>query len=88
MNGTVKRRVSMVFSLRFALALGVAGCFGVGGCYERVVRAEGLGAQGIAVQKPYRSETSLDKAVDSGFGTPSSSSTSTPRAPTAPRAPR
>ncbi|MGH7242430.1 MAG: hypothetical protein ACREJD_03315 [Phycisphaerales bacterium] len=50
------------------------------GCYERVVRAEGLGAQGVAVQKPYRSEGPLDKAVfpdkpsdDSGFGTSSSS---------------
>lgn len=61
---------------------------GSAGCYERVVRAEGLGAQGIAVQKPYRSETPLDKAVDNSFGTPSSGSVSTPKAPTAPRPPR
>lgn len=60
------------------------------GCYERVVRAEGLGAQGVAVQKPYRSETALDRAFDgngSGFGS-SSGSTTAPKAPTAPRAPR
>lgn len=60
----------------------------VAGCYERVVRAEGLGAQGVAVQKPYRSETALDKALfpdnnssSSDFSQPSSSSIRTPTAP-------
>ncbi|MBX3388456.1 MAG: hypothetical protein KF691_03260 [Phycisphaeraceae bacterium] len=54
---------------------------GLAGCYERVVRAEGLGAQGVAVQKPYRSETALDKAFfpenrssNDGFSQPSSNS--------------
>lgn len=80
---------------RMALNIGpLAGLLAIAsgaGCYERVVRAEGLGAQGVAVQKPYRSETPLDKAFDgngSGFGSSSSSSTTTPKAPTAPRAPR
>ncbi|MBN8596253.1 MAG: hypothetical protein J0L78_01130 [Planctomycetes bacterium] len=82
------RGAGLPLDRKLAMALGIFACAGAGGCYERVVRAEGLGAQGIAVQKPYRSETSLDKAVDNGFGTPSSNSTSAPRAPTAPRAPR
>ncbi|MBS0188623.1 MAG: hypothetical protein JSS51_11180 [Planctomycetes bacterium] len=43
--------------------VGLAATAMAGGCYQRVVRAEGLGAQGVTVQKPYRSETALDKAV-------------------------
>jgi len=76
----------LVWTLGPAVAVLAIGC--ASGCYERVVRAEGLGAQGIAVQKPYRSETKLDHAIDSGFGSPSSSSGSSVSTPTAPRAPR
>jgi hypothetical protein len=38
-------------------------CCSVGGCYERVVKAKGLGAGGTAVQKPYASDTAIDRAV-------------------------
>lgn len=77
-------RIEQIVSSLCILALG-----GAAGCYERVVRAEGLGAQGIAVQKPYRSETALDRAVfpepkksDSGYySAPNSSSVPTPTAP-------
>jgi len=74
--------------IRSAVALlGAMSGVVLSGCYERVVRAEGLGAQGVAVQKPYRSETKLDKAFDgNGGGTTSSSSSVT--TPTAPRTPR
>lgn len=37
----------------------------VAGCYERTVYAQGMGAKGKTIQKPYRSETSLDKWWDS-----------------------
>jgi len=56
------------------------------GCYERVVRAEGLGAQSVSVQKPYRSETSIDRAFDGNSS--DSGSNSSISSPTAPRAPR
>ncbi len=35
----------------------------LGGCYERVIRAKGLGAEGMHVQKPYSSNTALDNAL-------------------------
>lgn len=33
------------------------------GCYRRVVKAEGIGASGMAVQKEYRANSALDRAV-------------------------
>lgn len=60
------------------------------GCYERVVEARGIGTDGVAVQKPYRSDTALDRAVfpetrssDKGF----SSSTLPSNAPKNPSSP-
>lgn len=35
------------------------------GCYERTVFAQGMGARGMTVQKPYRSETAADRWFDS-----------------------
>jgi hypothetical protein len=80
----MKQRIVVRSAVLMLVAIsGVA----LSGCYERVVRAEGLGAQGVAVQKPYRSETKLDKAFD-GNGGGSSSSSSSVATPTAPRTPR
>jgi hypothetical protein len=33
------------------------------GCYERVVRAKGFGADQMNVQKPYASDTVLDRTL-------------------------
>lgn len=52
------------------ICVGLACAGGLGGCYERTVRAKGIGAMNRNVQKPYRSETILDKAVDTTFGQP------------------
>jgi hypothetical protein len=41
---------------------------GVAGCYERVVASRGVGGSSVQVQKPYRSDTRLDRAVDSLLG--------------------
>ena len=35
----------------------------IGGCYERVIGAKGLGAGGTTIHKPYASDTALDRAV-------------------------
>lgn len=43
-----------------ALSAGVL-CFG--GCYKRVVNAEGIGADGIQVQQPNRSNSLVDRAI-------------------------
>ncbi len=60
------------------------------GCYERVVEARGIGTDGVAVQRSYRSDTALDRAVfpdsksnDKGF----SSSTLPSNAPRSPSSP-
>ncbi len=34
-----------------------------GGCYKRVVKAEGIGADGMAVQPSNRSNSLVDKAI-------------------------
>lgn len=80
MNKLIKR-------IAFSAACGIL-VVGASGCYERVVRAEGLGTQGVAVQKPYRSETALDKALfpessssSDGYSQPSSSSIRPPPTP-------
>lgn len=46
------------------------------GCYERVVRANGIGSTNTAVQDGYRSNTAADRAVDRIIATPQT----TPRA--------
>jgi hypothetical protein len=43
----------------------IAGLASVPGCYERTVSAQGMGAKGMTVQKPYRSETAADRWFDS-----------------------
>jgi hypothetical protein len=35
----------------------------VGGCYERVIRAKGMGADRYSVQEPYSENTLLDNAI-------------------------
>ena len=46
----------------------VVGC--VGGCYERVVSANGIGASSADVQDGYRSNTAADRAFDSVVSKP------------------
>lgn len=46
-----------------ALVACAAGLCVLGGCYERVIKAHGLGADHLAVQKPYASNTALDNAL-------------------------
>ncbi|HYF14185.1 MAG TPA: hypothetical protein VD971_03835 [Phycisphaerales bacterium] len=41
---------------------------GLAGCYERVVASRGVGGSSVQVQKPYRSDTRLDRAVDGLLG--------------------
>lgn len=36
----------------------------LGGCYERVVSSNGIGATSADVKNPYRSETAADRAFD------------------------
>ncbi len=36
------------------------------GCYKRVVKAEGFGADGVTVQQPNRSDTAIDRAIFGG----------------------
>lgn len=36
----------------------------LGGCYERVVSSNGIGAGSADVKAPYRSETAADRAFD------------------------
>lgn len=36
----------------------------LGGCYERVVSSNGIGATAADVQAPYRSDTAADRAFD------------------------
>ena len=62
-----------------------------------MIDARGIGTDGIAVQKPYRSETALDQAVfpdkpgkDNGFSSSGSSNNfdrSYPETPSTPRTP-
>lgn len=44
--------------LVLAAAVGV-----LAGCYERVIRAKGIGAEGMNVQKPYASSTAVENAL-------------------------
>jgi hypothetical protein len=50
------------------LLLLAACALSLSGCYERTINARGIGAINKNIQKPYRSETVLDKAVDASFG--------------------
>lgn len=43
--------------------IALAAPFVSGGCYKRVVAAEGIGADQMDVQAPNRSNTALDKAI-------------------------
>ncbi len=42
----------------------------LGGCYQHVVSAKGMGASRHRVQESERSNTAADRAFDSLFGTP------------------
>lgn len=57
---TFCRRVSPGRLLPVAVLCAVS--VGSVGCYERVIDARGIGTDTVNVQKPYRSETALDKA--------------------------
>lgn len=47
------------------LVLGVLATLTLAACYERTTFAQGMGAKSMTIQKPYRSESSLDKWWDS-----------------------
>lgn len=50
--------------VRAAGLLAGAVCVGcISGCYERVIKAKGFGADQMSVQKPYASDTVLDNAL-------------------------
>jgi hypothetical protein len=82
MNATVLRDTHVrPRSVCFAALLTLPALFALAGCYERVVDARGIGTDSVNVQKPYRSDTALDRAVfpdnsfkDNGFEGASSSS--------------
>ncbi|MBS0195776.1 MAG: hypothetical protein JSR77_03370 [Planctomycetes bacterium] len=57
-------------TLRLSLVTLLAAC--ATGCYERVVRSDGIGASHSDVQPEYRSDTALDRAWDSMFSPPKS----------------
>jgi hypothetical protein len=40
------------------------------GCYERTVKARGVGAMGKSLEPSYRSNTAADRAIDSLFSDP------------------
>ncbi|MDX2132325.1 MAG: hypothetical protein SFY69_09760 [Planctomycetota bacterium] len=61
------RRTILVAALLSTLA--------AGGCYSRTVSTRGIGASGVSVQKPYRSETAADRWVDSLTAPPPKKST-------------
>jgi len=61
-----RRRIELALA---AIAIGAA-ALAATGCYERVVSSRGIGTSRKAVQKPYRSDTALDRAYDSSFGPP------------------
>lgn len=42
----------------------------LGGCYERTVKARGVGAMGKSLEPSYRSNTAADRAIDSLFADP------------------
>lgn len=54
-------RVSLGRLLPAAVLVAVS--VGSAGCYERVIDARGIGTDTVNVQKPYRSETAIDKAL-------------------------
>jgi hypothetical protein len=49
------------------LALGCVACLLLGGCYERVIRARGPGAERIGVSEPYQENYPIDDWL---FGKP------------------
>lgn len=52
------------------IALGLMSLTSAGGCYERVVKAKGLGADSVTVQESYQENSKLDNWL---FGEPSTS---------------
>jgi hypothetical protein len=58
----MRRTVLLTASLLALVALG--------GCYERTVKARGVGAMGKSLEPSYRSDTAADRWVDSLFGDP------------------
>lgn len=53
------------FALRALLGgIGAIACMCIGGCYERVVRAEGFGADRVDTQERYRADTVVDRWFD------------------------
>ncbi|MCX5690579.1 MAG: hypothetical protein NTV94_12495 [Planctomycetota bacterium] len=56
------------------MCLVLAGAACLGGCYERVVSANGIGASTASVQDSYRSNTAADRAIDSVVSKPKPSS--------------
>lgn len=60
------RRHALLLSLAAAVtAAGMSA--GLGGCYQRVVRAKGLGADQYSVSEPYQESGKLDEWL---FGSP------------------
>lgn len=54
----------------------VVAAVSLGGCYERVVSANGIGASSADVQGGYRSNTAADRALDSVISKPKPASRS------------
>lgn len=50
-----------------SLAVAVVGVLILGGCYQRVVRAKGFGADQVTVSEPYQESGKLDEWI---FGSP------------------
>lgn len=58
MPGTPRK--SAVCAL-ITVALAAAAAVALGGCYERVISAKGLGADQYQVSEPYQSDSAVDK---------------------------
>ncbi|MBX3362870.1 MAG: hypothetical protein KF912_00380 [Phycisphaeraceae bacterium] len=74
LHGSQPRRSHHLLTLFACVALCAASAAS-SGCYKRVVKAEGIGAEGVAVQNSNRSNSLVDRAV---FG---SETKSNPRRP-------